>query len=189
MKDKLNVAVEEVLKIMSEGDVIIIMPIDMGSLTKSEIIAEYKMPDNLGPSGIFKNSEIDNFKKQYAEVFDKLEKRGGNLKEGTSITGLMKSVADLCKYNSEMKCKLIIISDGIEESDKYNFNKEKDIIKAKERINEYPDLKECEVYFCGINASDENNFNMLKDFWECYTDRSNGKFKAFNFDVNLALNN
>ena len=74
-------------------------------------------------------------------------------------------------YNRD-KSILVILSDMIEDSSEYNFEKEnlkdkriEEIIKREKTKNRMPDLKGAKIYVIAAGAGGSNKFFAIQNFW------------------------
>jgi hypothetical protein len=99
-------------------------------------------------------------------------------KRGTPHTEIINSlnIADKIFHNEKERQKiLIILSDMIQDSKEYNFDRTKvtnayttRIIKYRKKKKLIPDLKTVKVYVAGASASDSRKFRSIEKFWNRY---------------------
>ncbi len=99
-------------------------------------------------------------------------------KRGTPHTEIINSlnIADKIFHNEKKRQKiLIILSDMIQDSKEYNFDRVKvtnayttRIIKARKNKKLIPNLKTVKVYVAGASASDSKKFRSIEKFWNRY---------------------
>jgi hypothetical protein len=99
-------------------------------------------------------------------------------KRGTPHTEIINSlnIADKIFHNEKKRQKiLILLSDMIQDSKEYNFDRTKvtnayttRIIKYRKKKKLIPDLKTVKVYVAGASASDSKKFRSIENFWKRY---------------------
>ena len=110
----------------------------------------------------------------------------------TDILSALRVAERVFKSFIRDRAVLIIMSDMLEESGKYNFAKMRlttrrirNIIKTEETRG-LPDLKDVEVYIAGCRASDRQQFMAVRDFWLKYFKRCGAVLKPENYGRALA---
>ena len=90
----------------------------------------------------------------------------------TEIMSSLQIAERVFKSFTQPKKVLVIFSDMIEDSRKYNFEKENitkgrinKIIKTEKEKNQLPDLRDVKVYVAGASHSNSDKYNMIKNFW------------------------
>ncbi|NDY73832.1 hypothetical protein DO021_18875 [Desulfobacter hydrogenophilus] len=118
------------------------------------------------------------FKEQIARAFSGAAK--ANNTEIIAAIRLSKLYFD--DVNAKQK-KLIILSDMIEESEFFNFQKKKvlpgKIIETEKKGSRLPDLNGINVYVSGAYAGTQKKYDEVKNFWETYFNEAGAVLKCY----------
>jgi hypothetical protein len=116
-------------------------------------------------------------------------------KRGTPRTEIINSlnIADKIFHNEKVRQKiLILLSDMIQDSKEYNFDRVKvtneytsRIINDQKKENRIPDLKSVKVYVAGANASDSEKFRSIEKFWNRYFVATGADFSLHRYGHSL----
>ena len=97
------------------------------------------------------------------------------LSKRTAILGSLQVAERVFKTEKKNKAVLIIVSDMIEDSSEYNFEREKlsnrritEIIALERNKRRLPDLNGVEGYVVGVKASDREKYYNIQNFWLRY---------------------
>ncbi len=98
-------------------------------------------------------------------------------KRGTPRTEIINSlnIADKVFHNEKRQKILIVLSDMIQDSKEYNFDRVKvtdayitRIIRDRQKQNLIPKLNDVKVYVAGASAADNKKFRSIENFWKRY---------------------
>jgi hypothetical protein len=122
---------------------------------------------------------------------DKLLSRG----RGTPLTEILDSlnIADTIFHDEKDRRKiLVILSDMIEDSKEYNFNKDKitdeyidNVIRDRQKNNLMPNFTGVKVYVAGASAADSDKFRAVQTFWTRYLTKSGADFSPHRYGHSL----
>ena len=116
------------------------------------------------------------------------------LKRGTPRTEIINSlnIADKIFHNENRQKILIILSDMIQDSKEYNFERVKvtdayvsNIIRDRQKQNLIPNLATVKVYVAGASASDSNKFRSIEKFWNRYFIAAGADFSLHRYGHSL----
>jgi hypothetical protein len=114
---------------------------------------------------------------------------------GTALTEILDSlnIADTIFHDEKERQKiLIILSDMIEDSKEYNFDKDKiteeyinNVISHRQRNKLIPNFTGVKVYVAGASAADSNKFRAVQTFWARYLTKSGADFSPHRYGHSL----
>jgi len=118
-----------------------------------------------------------------------------NRKQGTPLTEILNSlnIADTIFHEEKERRKiLVILSDMIQDSKEYKFDKDKitkdyadAIIRLRRQNNLVPALAGVKVYVAGASAADSDRFRSVQAFWTRYFAASGADFSAYRYGHSL----
>jgi hypothetical protein len=124
------------------------------------------------------------------EVNKLLSQKGGSL-----LTEILDSlnIADSIFHGEKERQKiLVILSDMIQDSKEYNFDKDKitdeyinKVIRYRQENNLMPNLTGVKVYVAGASADDSNKFRTVQTFWTRYLTKSGADFSSHRYGHSL----
>jgi hypothetical protein len=116
-------------------------------------------------------------------------------KQGTLLTEILDSlnITDTIFHDEKERQKiLVILSDMIEDSKEYKFDKDKiteeyinRVIRSRREKNLMPDLSGVMVYVAGASAADSNTFRAVQTFWARYFAESKADFSRHRYGHSL----
>jgi hypothetical protein len=114
---------------------------------------------------------------------------------GSLLTEILDSlnVADTIFHDEKERQKiLVMLSDMIEESKEYNFDKNKmtdeyinKVIGSRQKNNLMPNLAGVKVYVAGASAADSDKFRAIQAFWARYFAESQADFSPYRYGHSL----
>jgi hypothetical protein len=135
--------------------------------------------------------KLSNAKEKIRRETDKLLSRD----RGTLRTEILDSlnIADTIFHEEKERQKiLVILSDMIEDSKEYNFDKSKitdeyinHIIRDRQKNKLLPDFTGVKVYVAGASAADSNKFRAIQTFWTRYFAESRADFSPHRYGHSL----
>jgi hypothetical protein len=179
---------KKILSSITHGDVIVAAKITDSSITEPEIPVKEEFPEFI-PRDKMGNPTDNEFliRKAKKEADVKLANKKDEIvktiknflfRVSTKKTDIMSSlhIAERIfkTYNGD-KSILVIMSDMVEESDVYNFKKEKliqrriqEIINNEKTKNRLPDLHNVKVYVVAAGAPSAEEYFFIQNFWLKY---------------------
>ncbi len=116
-------------------------------------------------------------------------------KGGSLLTEILDSlnIADAIFHGEKERQKiLVILSDMIQDSKEYKFDKDKitdeyihKIIRHRRENNLVPSLTGVKVYVAGATAADSNTFRAIQTFWTRYFTESGADFSPYRYGHSL----
>jgi hypothetical protein len=167
-------AFEKVYENLQQGDRIIVGTITGRSYIDFKPAVDAEIPSqSIWVNRITFEQKLASTKKEIQTEVEKLLSR----KRGTPRTEIINSlnIADKIFHNEKRQKILIILSDMIQDSKEYNFDRVKvtddyitRIIRDRQKQNLIPKLNEVKVYVAGASASDSKKFRSIEKFWNRY---------------------
>ncbi|MDY6792356.1 MAG: hypothetical protein SWH54_13935 [Thermodesulfobacteriota bacterium] len=115
-------------------------------------------------------------------------------KKGTPYTEILNSlnVADTLLHKEKRKKILVILSDMLQDSKQYKFERYKitnkyiaNVIRNQKRQNLIPNLADVKVYVAGASASNSKKFRSIQKFWARYFTESKADFSTHRYGHSL----
>jgi hypothetical protein len=116
-------------------------------------------------------------------------------KQGTLLTEILDSlnIADIIFHDEKERQKvLVILSDMIQDSKEYKFDKDKitdeyidNVIRSRQKNKLVPDLANVKVYVAGASAADSDKFRAIQTFWARYFTESGADFSPHRYGHSL----
>ena len=167
-------AFEKIYENLQQGDRIIV-----GTITgRSYIDFKPAVDADIPKQSIWVNriSFEQNLAKTKKDIQTQVEKLL-SAKRGTPRTEIINSlnIADKIFHNEKRQKILIVLSDMIQDSKEYNFDRAKvtnkyitKIIRDRQKQNLIPKLNDVKVYVAGASAADSKKFRSIEKFWNRY---------------------
>jgi len=176
--------VNEVMQKLDFGDSIGIAAITEHSIYEPSTIAihDFEPPKITSDNDLIvmqqKKKSIEELKNKKEEIIQTVKARLADDSRKILRTDVMSSLQVAEKYfddKSRANKYLLILSDMIEDSDRYNFEKEnltdnriKEIIEKEKKENRIPVLKGVDVWIVGPEAKDLKKYYAIQTFWLTY---------------------
>lgn len=167
-------AFEKVYENLRQGDRIIVGTITGRSYIDFKPVVDTEIPQqSIWVNRITFEQNLAKTKKDVQTEVEKLLTR----RHGTPKTEIINSlnIADKIFHNEKRQKILIILSDMIQDSREYNFERvnvneayTSRIIKNRQQQNLIPKLDEVKVYVAGASAKDSKKFRSIEKFWNQY---------------------
>jgi hypothetical protein len=134
-----------------------------------------------------------NLAKTKKDINDEMEKLL-SLKRGTPRTEIINSlnIADNIFHGEKRQKILILLSDMVQDSKEYNFDRAKitdeyiaGIIRERQKQNLIPRLNDVKVYVAGASAADSKKFNAIELFWSRYFAACGADFSSHRYGHSL----
>ena len=167
-------AFEKIYQNLQQGDRIIVGTITGRSYIDFKPVVDAEIPkQSIWVNRITYEQNLSKTKKDIQTEVEKLLSR----KRGTPRTEIINSlnIADKIFHNEKRQKILIILSDMVQDSKEYNFERVKvtnqytsQIIKKRQEQNLIPKLNSVKVYVAGASAADPKKFRSIEKFWNRY---------------------
>ena len=167
-------AFEKIYQNLQQGDRIIVGTITGRSYIDFKPVVDADIPkQSLWVNRISYEQNLAKTKKDIQTEVEKLLSR----RRGTPRTEIINSlnIADKIFHNEKRQKILIILSDMVQDSKEYNFERVKvtnqytsQIIRKRQKQNLIPKLNSVKVYVAGASASDPKKFRSIEKFWNRY---------------------
>jgi hypothetical protein len=116
-------------------------------------------------------------------------------KQGTLLTEILDSlnIADTIFHDEKERQKiLVLLSDMIQDSKEYKFDKDKitdeyinNVIRYRQKNNLMPNLANVKVYVAGASAADSDKFRAIQAFWTRYFTENGADFSPHRYGHSL----
>jgi len=167
-------AFEKIYQNLQQGDRIIVGTITGRSYIDFKPVVDAEIPkQSLWVNRISYEQNMAKTKKDIQTEVEKLLSR----RRGTPHTEIINSlnIADKIFHNEKRQKILIILSDMVQDSKEYNFERVKvtnqytsEIIRKRQKQNLIPKLNSVKVYVAGASAADPKKFRSIENFWNRY---------------------
>lgn len=167
-------AFEKIYQNLQQGDRIIVGTITGRSYIDFKPVVDAEIPkQSLWVNRISYEQNMAKTKKDIQTQVEKLLSR----RRGTPHTEIINSlnIADKLFHNEKRQKILIILSDMIQDSKEYNFERVKvtnqytsQIIRKRQKQNLIPKLESVKIYVAGASAADPKKFRSIERFWNRY---------------------
>jgi hypothetical protein len=185
-------AFEKIYKNLRQGDRIVV-----GTITSRSYIDFKPTVDEEIPKKTIWDNRLQ-YEKKLANTREKIRGEVNQLlsrERGTALTEILDSlnIADTIFHDEkERKKVLVLLSDMIEDSKGYNFEKDKitdeyidNVIRDRQKNNLLPKLTGVKVYVAGASAADSNRFRAVQTFWARYLTKSGADFSPHRYGHSL----
>jgi hypothetical protein len=185
-------AFKKIFQNLQNGDRIVVGTITGRSYIDFKPVVDAEIPKrSIWDNRIAYEQNLTKTKKNIKASVEKLL----SARRGTPRTEIINSlnIADKIFHNEKERQKiLIVLSDMIQDSREYNFDRVKvtnaytnKIIKARKKQNLLPDLKTVKVYVAGASASDSKKFRSIEKFWNRYFAATGANFSLQRYGHSL----
>ena len=167
-------AFEKIYENLQQGDRIIVGTITGRSYIDFKPVVDAEIPkQSIWVNRISFEQNLAKTKKDIKAQVEKLL----SARRGTPRTEIINSlnIADKIFHNEKRQKILIILSDMVQDSREYNFDRVKvtdkftsKIIRDRRKQNLIPKLNEVKIYVAGASAADSKKFRSIEKFWERY---------------------
>jgi hypothetical protein len=184
-------AFEKIYQNLQQGDRVVVGTITGRSFIDFKPVVDAEIPKK--SLWVNRISFEQNLAKAKAEIKKGVE---GLLsrKKGTPHTEILNSlnIADTIFHNEKRQKVLVILSDMVQDSREYNFERVKvtdayisNIIKHRKKNNLIPDLKGVKVYVAGASADEAKKFRSIEKFWNNYFKSTGADFSSHRYGHSL----
>lgn len=167
-------AFDKIFENLQQGDRIIVGTITGRSYIDFKPAVDAEIPkQSIWVNRITFEQNLAKSKKDVQTAVDELLSR----KHGTPRTEIINSlnIADKLFHSEKRQKILMILSDMIQDSKEYNFDRVKvtdayitRIIRDRQKKNLIPKLDDVKVYVAGASAEDSKKFRSIEKFWNRY---------------------
>lgn len=138
------------------------------------------------------------FERKFSGTKEKIRREVNRLlskKQGTQRTEILNSlnIADTIFHSEKKREKiLVILSDMIQDSKEYNFERTKvtnsfinQVVSYRQKNNLIPDLTGTKVYVAGASAANSGKYRSIEKFWTQYFKKSGADFSHHRYGHTL----
>jgi hypothetical protein len=185
-------AFEKIYQNLRQGDRVVV-----GTITSRSYIDFKPTVDEEIPKKTIWDNRLQ-FERKLANTKEKIRREVNQLlsrERGTALTEILDSliIADTLFHDEKERKKiLVILSDMIEDSKGYNFDKDKitdeyidNVIRNRQNNNLLPELTGVKIYVAGASAADSNKFRAVQTFWARYLTKSGADFSPHRYGHSL----
>jgi hypothetical protein len=185
-------AFEKIYQNLRQGDRVVVGTITSRSYIEFKPTVDVEIP---------KKSIWDNrlqFEKKMANTKEKIRGETNKLlsrERGTMLTEILDSlnIAHIIFHDEKERQKiLVLLSDMIEDSKGYNFEKNKitdeyidKVIRDRQKSKLIPNFTGVKVYVAGASAADSNKFRAIQKFWARYFTKTRADFSPLRYGHSL----
>ena len=176
-------AFEKVYRNLRNGDRLVV-----GTITSQSYIEFKPAVDEEIPKKTVWDNRLQ-YEKKLTDTKEKIRREVNKLlsqKQGTLLTEILDSlnIADIIFHDEKERQKvLVILSDMIQDSKEYKFDKDKitdeyinNVIRSRQKNKLVPNLANVKVYVAGASAADSDKFRAIQTFWARYFARKQSGF-------------
>jgi hypothetical protein len=185
-------AFEKLYKNLRQGDRVVV-----GTITSQSYIDFKPTVDEEIPTKTVWDNRLQ-FERNLTKTREKIRREVNKLLStngGTPLTEILESlnIADTIFHDEKERQKiLVILSDMIQDSKEYKFDKDKitdeyisKVIRYRRQNNLMPNLSGVRVYVAGASAADSNTFRAVQTFWTRYFTESGADFSPHRYGHSL----
>jgi ribosomal protein L35AE/L33A len=185
-------AFEKIYKNLRHGDRVVV-----GTITSQSYIDFKPTVDEEIPKKTVWDNRLQ-FERNLTKTKEKIRREVNkllSLKGGSPLTEILDSlnIADTIFHDEKERQKiLVILSDMIQDSKEYKFDRDKvtdeyisKVITYRQKNNLMPNLTGVKVYVAGASATDSNTFRAVQTFWARYFAESRADFSPHRYGHSL----
>jgi CHAT domain-containing protein len=185
-------AFEKIYRNLRHGDRVVV-----GTITSQSYIEFKPAVDEEIPKKTVWANRLQ-YEKKLTDTREKIRREVNKLlsqKQGTPLTEILDSlnIADIIFHDDKERQKvLVVLSDMIQDSKEYKFDKEKitdeyinKVIRYRQKNNLMPHLTGVKVYVAGASAADSEKFRAIQAFWAHYFAESGADFSPHRYGHSL----
>jgi hypothetical protein len=184
-------AFDKIYQNLREGDRIVVGTITSHSFIDFKPVVDAEFPkQTIWDNRLQYEQKLTKTKKNVKEAVKRLLSR----KKGTPYTEILNSlnVADTILHKEKRKKILVILSDMIQDSKLYKFERHKisnkyiaNVIRNQKEQNLVPNLADVKIYVAGASASNSKKFRSIQNFWARYFTESKADFSTHRYGHSL----
>ena len=185
-------AFEKIYRSLRQGDRVVV-----GTITSQSYIEFKPTVDEEIPKKTVWDNRLQ-YEKKLTDTKEKIRREVNKLlsqKQGTPLTEILDSlnIADTIFHDETERQKvLVLLSDMIQDSKEYKFDKDKitdeyinNIIHYRQKNKLMPNLANAKVYVAGASAADSEKFRSVQAFWARYFTESGADFSPHRYGHSL----
>jgi hypothetical protein len=185
-------AFEKVYRNLRHGDRLVV-----GTITSQSYVEFKPTVDEEIPKKTVWDNRLQ-YEKKLTETKEKIRREADKLlsqKQGTLLTEILDSlnIADTIFHDEKERQKiLVILSDMIQDSKDYKFDKDKitdeyinHIIRSRQKNKLVPNLNSVKLYVAGASAADSDKFRAIQTFWARYFAESGADYSPHRYGHSL----
>jgi hypothetical protein len=185
-------AFEKIYQNLRHGDRLVV-----GTITSQSYIEFKPTVDEEIPKKTVWDNRLQ-YEKKMTDTKEKIRREVNKLlshKGGSPLTEILDSlnIADTIFHDEKERQKiLVILSDMIQDSKEYKFDKDKitdeyihNVIRYRQKNNLMPNLANVKVYVAGASAADSDKFRAIQTFWTRYFAESGADFSPHRYGHSL----
>lgn len=185
-------AFEKIYQNLRHGDRVVV-----GTITSRSYIDFKPTVDEEIPKKTIWDNRLQ-FERKLTNTKEKIRREVNKLlsqKWGSPLTEILDSlnIADSIFHDEKQRQKiLVILSDMIQDSKEYNFDRDKitdeyinKVIRYRQENNLMPNLTGVKVYVAGASAADSNKFREVQTFWARYFTESGADYSPYRYGHSL----
>ena len=184
-------AFEKIYQNLGQGDRVIVGTITGRSFIDFKPAVDVKIPK----TSIWVNRI--QFERNLTESKEKIRREVGRLlsrKRGTKRTEILNSlnIAETIFHNEKRRKILVILSDMIQDSKEYKFDRVKvtdkyinKLIRYRQKHNLIPSLTDVKVYVAGATGADPSKYRSVEKFWARYFAKTGADFSPHRYGHSL----
>ncbi|HEY9047559.1 MAG TPA: hypothetical protein VIN08_16750 [Ohtaekwangia sp.] len=225
LESYISVITETIFPNMKQYDCLVVVPIDEGSkmrpvkLVYEDLVEKQfsRRTDGFAHAGDSLKKRFMNYVKETAPQIAATLKTQKQLRreytEYTDILGAIHQTTNLIEFNTEggtvrdaedfvlgkirLKSEniIVLLSDMIQDSREYNFNKKQGItpeqattcLDGLKKTNGIPDLTGCKVFAIGATGRNSAQIDNIHSFWTEYFKHTNAELSSYGYNVDGKL--
>ncbi len=185
-------AFEKIYQSLRQGDRVLV-----GTITSQSYIEFKPTVDEEIPKKTVWDNRLQ-FERALTNAKEKIRREVNKLlsqKQGTPLTEILESlnIADTIFHDEKERQKiLVILSDMIQDSKEYKFDKDKitdeyisHIIRSRQKNKLIPNLNGVKLYVAGASAADSDKFRAIQTFWARYFAESGADYSPHRYGHSL----
>lgn len=184
-------AFEKVYENLQQGDRLVVGTITSRSYIDFKAAVDTEIPkQTIWVNRIAYEQNLAKTKKNIREGVDRLL----SSKRGTPHTEILNSlnIADTIFHDEKRQKILVILSDMVQDSKEYNFDRSRitdkyisDVIRMRRQQNLIPKLPDVKVYVAGASADNSKKFRSIEKFWSRYFSETGADFSTHRYGHSL----
>ena len=169
-----NEAFEKIYENLQQGDRIVVGMITSRSYIDFKPVVDEEIPkQSIWVNRITYEQSLAKTEKTIRTEVNRLLSR----KKGTPYTEILNSlnIADTIFHNEKRQKVLVVLSDMVQDSKEYKFDRVRvtdkyiaDLIRYRQKQKLVPNLSDVKVYVAGASAADSKKFRSIEKFWTRY---------------------
>jgi hypothetical protein len=186
-----NEAFEKIYQSLNQGDRIVVGTITSRSFIEFKPVVDEEIPkQTIWVNRIQFEQNLAKAQKNIRKEVDRLLSR----RKGTPYTEILNSlnIADTIFHSEKRQKILVILSDMVQDSKQYKFERAKvtnkyinNIIRYRQKQKLVPNLTDVKVYVAGASAADSRKFRSIEKFWARYFTATGADFSSHRYGHSL----